>query len=180
MRSGWRKNHLNQSRLLIELQKWDEARSICESTADNLQRMRGTQPEDKDVQRLLAEAYHCLGETFLNQPSEGPARQLALIDSESRFTESKKIREQLVATTSGEDSRNHIRDLARSLGYLGDVYSYQGNIPKRRRRMRSRRSTGRCSIGRCRTTRNTGFSILGHSRIWPTGTQLPGRSQVGD
>lgn len=123
-------NHLNQARLLIDLQKWDEARSNCESAADNLQRLRGTQPDDKDVQRLLAEAYHCLGETFLSQPAEGPARQLALIDAESRFTESKRIREQLVASTSGEDSRNHIRDLARSLGYLGDVYSYQGDIPK--------------------------------------------------
>ncbi|HEY2411229.1 MAG TPA: serine/threonine-protein kinase [Pirellulaceae bacterium] len=123
-------NHLNQGRLLIDLQKWSEARGICESTAENLQRLRASQPDDKDVQRLLAEAYHCLGETFLNQPAEGAARQQALIDAESRFTESKKIREQLVATTSGEDSRNHIRDLARSLGYLGDVYCYQGEIPK--------------------------------------------------
>jgi serine/threonine protein kinase/tetratricopeptide (TPR) repeat protein len=123
-------NHLNQARLLIELQKWIAARTICESTADDLQRLRGTPAEDKDVRRLLAEAYHCLGEIFLNQPAEGPARQQALIASESRFTESKKIRQQLVATTSGEDSRNHVRDLARSLGYLGDVYSYQGDIPK--------------------------------------------------
>jgi serine/threonine-protein kinase len=130
-------NRLNQGRLLIDLQKWDEARSICESTAENLRRMRAAKPQDKELkpddkalQRLLAEAYHCLGEISLSQPAEGAARQQALIAADTQFTDSKKIREQLVAATTGAESRNHIRDLARSLGYLGDVYLAQGDVPK--------------------------------------------------
>lgn len=32
-----------------------------------------SQPDDKELQRSLAEAHHCLGEVFLNQPAvDGP------------------------------------------------------------------------------------------------------------
>lgn len=123
-------NQLRQGRILIEMQKWDNAQQIVESAADSLQHMRGSQPQNNELLRLLAEAYHGLGEILLNRPSGGAARQDSLIQSEAKFSESKVIREQLVNASSGEESRNHIRDLARSLGYLGDLYLAQGNIPK--------------------------------------------------
>lgn len=124
-------NHLNQGRLLIEQENWDEARRLFESTKDGLERLRSSQPDDKELQRSLAEAHHCLGEVFLNQPAvDGPARQKSLTQSEDHFTESKKIRGQLADSTSGQESREHVRDLARSLGWLGDVYLAKGDISR--------------------------------------------------
>lgn len=123
-------NHLTQVRLFIDLQRWGEAQRICEATAETLRVLRDSQPENKEVLRSLAEAHHCLGEVTLSRPADGPARQQSLIESEGHFTESKKIREQLVNATSGEEGRNHVRDLARSTGYLGDLYLAQGNVPK--------------------------------------------------
>ncbi len=123
-------NDLNQGRLLADLEKWNDALEIFESTAASLEEIRRSHPENNDLLRHLAEAYHWLGDVHMNRPAVGPVREQSLVDSEDKFTESKKIRQHLVSSTSGEDSRNHIRDLARSFGYLGDLYLARGLIPK--------------------------------------------------
>jgi serine/threonine-protein kinase len=123
-------NHLSQGRLLIDTQNWEEAQRVCEATVVELRQLQSAQPASTEILRHLAEAHHYLGEVFLNRPGEGPVRDQALITSQGHFAESKAIREKLVSSTTGEESRNHIRDLARSTGYLGDLYLAQGDIPK--------------------------------------------------
>jgi serine/threonine protein kinase len=124
-------NHLTQGRLLNTQEKWDEARRLFESTKDDLERLQSNQPDNQELQRSLAEAHHCLGEVFLSRPAaDGPARQQWLTQSEDHFTESKKIRKRLADSTTGEEHRDHVRDLARSLGWLGDVYLAKGDISR--------------------------------------------------
>jgi len=119
---------LSQGRLFIQRDEFPQAQRVLESAAETLQRLRQQQPDNTSMLRYLAEAYHCLGEVYLDRPAEGTPRAQALLDSETNFNQSKLLREALVKATVGEESRNHERDLARSLGYLGDLYLAQGDI----------------------------------------------------
>ncbi len=95
-----------------------------------MDRLRKRRPDDTATRRYLAEARHGLGEWHLDRPSEGAARAQALLDAENHFTQSRVLREQLVEESTGEARRGYQRDLARSLGYLGDLHLAQGDVPR--------------------------------------------------
>lgn len=121
---------LSQGRLFLQRDEFPQAQRALESAASILLTLRKQQSTDTTLMRLLAEAYHGLGEVQLDRPAEGANRSQALLDAETNFNQSKLLREELVRITVGEENRNHRRDLARSLGYLGDLYLAQGDIPR--------------------------------------------------
>lgn len=119
---------LNQGRLLLQRDEYDAARRALASSVETLRRLLKSQGESPTLLRHLAEAHHGLGEVELDRPAEGAARSAALLEAENQFDRGKELRERLVADSSGDDRRNHERDLARSLGYLGDLYLAQGDV----------------------------------------------------
>jgi serine/threonine-protein kinase len=121
-------NHISQGRLFIQRDELDRALAVLTSAATSLEQLQKSQPVNNVLQRHLAEAYHCTGEVHLNRRTEGAARRQALLEAEDKFNQGKNIRENLVKNSVGEERRNHERDLARSWGYLGDVYRYQGAV----------------------------------------------------
>ncbi|MCY3011245.1 MAG: protein kinase [Planctomycetota bacterium] len=123
-------NHLSQGRLYTQLKQYDDARRSLESVIDDTKSLREEQPNNNLILRYIAEAHHALGEVYLNRQLDGPARKHSLDEAEKHFITSQELRELLVKNTTGAESRDSTRDLARSFGYLGDVYLAKGNIPQ--------------------------------------------------
>jgi eukaryotic-like serine/threonine-protein kinase len=123
-------NFINQGRLFIQLGRYDEAINAFRPAMEILERLRKAKPESNELLRHLAEAYHGIGEAYLSRSPNDAARHRDLDNAESNFTKSKSLREQLVKVTDGEERRNHERDLARSFGYLGDLYLAQGKVAR--------------------------------------------------
>lgn len=120
---------ISQGRLFLQRREFGEAEQTLQAAAETLERLAKRRPDDTAARRYLAEARHGLGELSLDRPSEGAARSQALLDAESQFTQSRLLREKLVAESTGEARRGYQRDLARSLGYLGDLHLAQGDVP---------------------------------------------------
>src|SRR5262249_1592510 len=120
--------HLSQGQLHILRREFDQAETMLENAGEMLVKLRAREPDDSILRRDLAEVYHSLGELFLNRDTDGAARHEALLKSQSNFEESKDLRERLKDDSKGAERRNHQRDLARSLGYLGDLYLAQGDV----------------------------------------------------
>lgn len=113
--------HLSQGRLLADqknflaaLRKLDDAESL-------LSRLVTQQPDSIEIKRSLAETYHALGEVYL-------AREVDLDKAKQYFLQSKDLREALRQNTGAADQLTYDRDLARSLGYLGDLNLAQGQV----------------------------------------------------
>jgi serine/threonine protein kinase len=123
-------NLLAQGRLFLLLDKFDEAAQVTDTAAERLVRLSKTAPDDDELLRLLAEARHGQGEVLLYRPLSGTARREALIEADERFDQGKSIRQRLVESSQGDKRRDHRRDLARSHGYLGDVYLAQGKVSR--------------------------------------------------
>lgn len=123
-------NFLAQGRLFLQLDQFKDAAQVIDMAAERLVRMSRAAPSDDELMRLLAEARHGQGEVLLYRPYEGAARREALIEADERFDQGKSIRQQLVESSRGDKRRDHRRDLARSYGYLGDVYLAQGKVSR--------------------------------------------------
>jgi serine/threonine-protein kinase len=121
---------ISQGRLFLQRREYAPAGQALEAAAETLERLRNRLPGDTAARRYLAEARHGLGEWQLDRPSEGAARAQALLDAENQFGESRMLREKLVEESTGEARRGYQRDLARSLGYLGDLHLAQGDVPR--------------------------------------------------
>jgi hypothetical protein len=80
--------------------------------------------------RREAEAHHALGELYLNRAgTTGVADDYD--HSKYHFDRSRALRERLVSEVAGENRYDHQiiqRDLARSHGYLGDLYLLRGDV----------------------------------------------------
>lgn len=122
--------HLSQGQLHIQRSEYGLAEENLGRARESLEARNSKHPEDSSLKRDLAEVYHALGEVFLNRDAESAARHAALLESQTWFEKSKDLREQLRDSTKGAERRNYQRDLARSLGYLGDLYLAQGNVAK--------------------------------------------------
>jgi serine/threonine protein kinase len=120
---------ISQGRLFLQRREYAEAGQALEAAAETLERLSKLRADDTSARRYLAEARHGLGELLLDRPSEGAARTQALIDAETEFTKSRALREKLVEESAGDARRGYQRDLARSLGYLGDLHLAQGDVP---------------------------------------------------
>ncbi|MEY4180820.1 MAG: Serine/threonine-protein kinase PknD [Planctomycetota bacterium] len=121
---------ISQGRLFLQRREYAEAGHALEAAAEALERLGKRRPDDTAARRFLAEARHGLGELSLDRPSEGAARAQALLDAENQFTQSRTLREKLVEESAGDARRGYQRDLARSLGYLGDLHLAQGDVPR--------------------------------------------------
>jgi hypothetical protein len=120
--------HLSQGRLHLLRGEFRPAEDMLERARQSLEMQHTKQPDDSSLQRDLAEAYHGLGEVYLDRDADSADRSEALVKSEEYFDRSKDLRRKLVATARGAERRNHQRDLARSLGYLGDLCLAQGDV----------------------------------------------------
>lgn len=120
--------HLSLGRLLLTRREFDKAEEMLVQAGASLEKLSSREPADSGLRRDLAEVDHALGEAYLNRDADGPARSDALSKSEESFEKSKDLRTVLVDQAKGADRRNIQRDLARSLGYLGDLRLAQGNV----------------------------------------------------
>jgi serine/threonine protein kinase len=122
--------HLSLGRLLILRHEFDTAEAMLNQSGESLEKQSRRQPTDSVLKRDLAEVYHSLGEVYLNRDADGPARSSALGQSEDYFERSKELRTVLMDNAKGSERRDHQRDLARSLGYLGDLRLAQGDVAR--------------------------------------------------
>lgn len=120
-------NYLSQGSLFLRREDFEKADAVLSDAKDRLKRLFALQPDDVELKRYLAEALHGLGEVYLDRDT-GAARHDNLLKAEAFFLEAKKLRKELVDSTEGDERRNYTRDLARSFGYLGDLYLARGNI----------------------------------------------------
>lgn len=119
---------LSLGRLHILRQEFGPAEDALAQARSALEKQSAEQPDDRGIVRDLAEVYHSLGEVYLERDADGRGRFQALRDSRSHFEKSKELREKLMESSRGTERGNHQRDLARSLGYLGDLCVAQGKI----------------------------------------------------
>ena len=119
---------LNQGLLYIQRDQYDEAANVLADSLETLEKLRKKQTDDADLGRDLAEVYHSLGEVHLYRNVERGALLQALRESQDFFEKSAILRTDLQKNAIGEDRRGHQRDLARSHGYLGDLYLVRGSI----------------------------------------------------
>jgi len=120
--------HLSLGRLHILRQEFRAAQDMLAQAGEALEKLSREQPDNRGLLRDQAEVYHSLGEVFLERDGDGPMRFQALRDSRSNFEKSRKLRKELMESSSESERNNHARDLARSLGYLGDLCLAQGNL----------------------------------------------------
>jgi serine/threonine-protein kinase len=120
--------HLSLGRLHILRQEFRAAEDMLDQARESFEKLRGEQPDDRALQRDLAEVYHSLGEVFLERDADGRMRFQALRDSRTWFEKSRDLRAALVESSLGSERSNHERDLARSHGYLGDLCLAQGAV----------------------------------------------------
>jgi serine/threonine protein kinase len=127
---------LCQGQIYNRRQEFDKADPLlaqaCQTLEIELRELKAQDgvPHRSRLQHDLAEVYHALGEVFLNGDAEGIVRQESLSRSQRFFENSKDLREGLYSESSGGERRHIQRDLARSLGYLGDLYEAQGQVAK--------------------------------------------------
>jgi len=120
------KIQLSQARARLQRGDYLAAREPLNGAKRALDELCGSQPNDTTL-RYLAEAEHSLGEFYLQLHAHGNDHQV-LLQADEYFQESKDLRVQLVERTRKAEKLSHQRDLARSLGYLGDLYLRQGRV----------------------------------------------------
>jgi tRNA A-37 threonylcarbamoyl transferase component Bud32 len=120
--------HLSLGRLHILPQEYRAAEDMLGQARESFEKLCVEQPDDRGLKRDLAEVYHSLGEVFLERDADGRMRFQALRDSQENFEESRKLREKLMESSRGSERNNYELDLARTLGYLGDLCLAQGNL----------------------------------------------------
>ncbi len=113
--------HLSQGRLLADQKNYLAALRKLSNAESLLSRLVSQQPENVEIKRSLAETYHALGEVYL-------AREVDLEKAKQYFVQSKDLREALRQNIGAADQLTYDRDLARSLGYLGDLNLAQGHV----------------------------------------------------
>jgi tetratricopeptide (TPR) repeat protein len=138
-RLGWGRLcvHRPASGKLESMQYNEQARALLTAAAESYQRLREQLPSDTArlreqhtaLLRDLAEAHHCLGEAWYSRDDE-ETRAEALKKAEEHFNLGKQIRMDLIKETAGAARHDLERDVARSLGYLGDLYLAQGKVPE--------------------------------------------------
>lgn len=126
---------LNQSLVHIQRDEYDAAESILhQSKSSTKSLLHDRYPNDPDLERNLAEIFHLLGQVNLSRETDGQKYTKALLDAEGFFEDSLYGLTKLLKTAEGAEKRDLLRDLARSYGYLGDVYLAQGLISKAERK----------------------------------------------
>jgi serine/threonine-protein kinase len=122
--------HLSLGRLHILRQEYRAAEDMLGQARESFEKFRGEPPDDRGLQRDLAEVYHSLGEVFLERDADSHMRFQALRDSRENFEKSRALRQELMENSRGSERSNYERDLARSHGYLGDLCLAQGAVPE--------------------------------------------------
>ncbi len=121
--------HVSQGQVLLQHGETGKAETVLASACERLEQLLHHDAANTNVKRSLAEAYHGRGQAYLERDGELPIAN-SLERAEQFFLKSKALREQLVAESTGSERRNHQRDLARSLGYLGDLYLALGDVSR--------------------------------------------------
>jgi tetratricopeptide (TPR) repeat protein len=115
-------NLLRRGSLLVDTRQWKEAEASLNEGRRQLRELDADNSPGGGWarQRFEAEAIHLLGQISLDQGK--------LFDAEDYFTEAKKLREELLAQSHGAEKSSLFRDLARSNGWLGDVFRQEGDL----------------------------------------------------
>ncbi|HVC97790.1 MAG TPA: protein kinase [Pirellulales bacterium] len=121
------KIQLSQARARLQRGDYLAAREPLDGAKRALDELSGSRQGDTTLLRYLAEADHSLGEFYLQLHAHGNDHQV-LLQADEFFQESKDLRAQLVERTRKAEKLSHQRDLARSVGYLGDLYLRQGRV----------------------------------------------------
>ncbi|MEK6259102.1 MAG: serine/threonine-protein kinase [Planctomycetota bacterium] len=121
---------LNQGLLHIQHEDYDQAEKILLDARESMESLRKQPHQSANLGRDLAEVYHSLGEVNLDREVDVAARDQALQVSQDFFERSAELRKGLLQTAARSDRRSLQRDLARSHGYLGDLYLAQGLVAK--------------------------------------------------
>jgi len=120
------KIQLSQARARLQRGDYLAARVPLDGAKRALDELCGSQQDDTTLS-YLAEAEHLLGEFYLQLHAHGNDHQV-LLQCDEYFQESKDLRVQLLERTRKAEKLSHQRDLARSLGYLGDLRLRQGRV----------------------------------------------------
>ena len=111
---------LSEGELYLQRHEYDRAHQMLSDAAGAFEKLVSSDPENRILQRELAEVYHCRGEVYLDQD--------ATQDSLKYFEKSRDLRVDLEAKSDPNRRSGYTRDLARSFGYLGDLLLDKGNI----------------------------------------------------
>jgi eukaryotic-like serine/threonine-protein kinase len=126
-------NHLAQGRLLVRYGSYESAQQLLDEALagfQNLQKRDSLPKPHPELSQREAEVNHMLGELFLNQANI-TGREDQYRQSLEQFSQSRTLRERLVNEVNHTDRFNYEsirRDLARSYGYLGDLYLRRGRL----------------------------------------------------
>lgn len=123
-------NCLMQGRLLVRYGMTERAEQTLSGASELFQNLKTPQPTGitpSEIKRREAEVHHAYGELYLGMANssgdDGFYRQ-----SEYHFSRSRDLREELATSVVQKESDTIRRDLARSYGYLGDLYLRRGQI----------------------------------------------------
>ena len=119
---------LSQGALHLQLYDLPKAENVLLESREVLERFQKRGNKNVELEHERAEIYHLLGQLNLARYSSGSTRERELQESERFLKTSTEIRTSLIGQAKTENRRNRNRDLARSHGYLGDLYSAQGRI----------------------------------------------------
>jgi tetratricopeptide (TPR) repeat protein/tRNA A-37 threonylcarbamoyl transferase component Bud32 len=122
---------LNEGRLLLQRGDLVPARDSLDLARETFSGLHDSQPNDRSLERLLAEANHSLGEVWLRLYDAGGDAK-ALTRAGDYFELGKGLRLSLFNSTQGDERRGYERDLARSYGYLGDLHMAEGKVRQAR------------------------------------------------
>jgi tetratricopeptide (TPR) repeat protein len=112
--------HLSRGELYLQRREYDRAHETLNAAAQSFQDLLKNDSENPILLRELAEVFHRQGEAYLTE--ENIPKSLEFLEK------SRDLREKLEAKADPDTLDACKRDVARSHGYLGDVYLQKGQL----------------------------------------------------